>query len=743
MRAHRLPVVALAAAAVYGVSRLAASATPKSMAFDVYNYYVPNLVYAVARLHDGGTGLLWNRFGNCGQPFFGISSTGILYPANAAFLFLSPGHALEAVMAFDFAVAGIGAFFLCRELGCGRAASLCGALAFQFGNATIDLMTWGPQMGGPYVWLPASMLFTERLVRAPRWRDAVALGATLALALLPGFPQAVLFNYQLIALRVAWVLVTRESARPVVGSAAVAGGLVLAPLFAAVALFPGVEQARLSVRNGPLSLEEMNQAVSLSLDFLRKQVSGRWEIFNPILLVPWVIAFPALLRPARARATLFYLCAGLVYADLALGMDGALFPWYRTLPLGAIFREPARFVWMPAFCLTVLAGLGADALLWPKPRAAGVVLRLALAGVGLWLFLLLSPLGAPEKILIGAIAGGTIAAALGWRRLGAGAVVLAVFVDVVVLPHAPFRRLLADPDVLGTHADLFATLRGRMSPQDRVYVVPDDRSAALGQKTPALFGVPSLHDYEPQPSRRYAEFFVRMRGGRPMQSLNDFYYPLAYGAPGFNRGMLALAGVRYVVTDTTPVNVSGIVSPADHPVARDATARAYEIGERTPRAVWVPGIAVVPNSQLLLERLAQRPADAARRPLVEAAPRSGFVGQDLVAAPREVTFERDDPEHVRLRVRAPARGFVLVSDQESPGWHATVDGSPAEIVRANYLFRVVEVPAGESVVEFRYAPRSVPVGAAVSLFAIGGVGAALYRARRTPRRAIEPAARAA
>jgi len=56
-----------------------------------------------------------------------------------------------------------------------------------------------------------------------------------------------------------------------------------------------------------------------------------------------------------------------------------------------------------------------------------------------------------------------------------------------------------------------------------------------------------------------------------------------------------------------------------------------------------------------------------------------------------------------------------------------VNGAPAPILRANYLFRLVEVPAGESTVEFRYTPASVRVGAAISaatllvLAVVGGV----------------------
>ena len=41
-----------------------------------------------------------------------------------------------------------------------------------------------------------------------------------------------------------------------------------------------------------------------------------------------------------------------------------------------------------------------------------------------------------------------------------------------------------------------------------------------------------------------------------------------------------------------------------------------------------------------------------------------------------------------------------------PGWIAEIDGKPAPVLRADVLFRGVEVPPGEHRVVFRYAPFS-------------------------------------
>ena len=90
-----------------------------------------------------------------------------------------------------------------------------------------------------------------------------------------------------------------------------------------------------------------------------------------------------------------------------------------------------------------------------------------------------------------------------------------------------------------------------------------------------------------------------------------------------------------------------------------------------------------------------------------------------------VTIEGDDAEQVRLRVRAESAGFVVLTDQDYPGWSVTVNGAPAPLLAANHAFRAVPVPGGESTVVWTYRPLTLWLGAAVSLTAFGVVIALL------------------
>jgi hypothetical protein len=75
-------------------------------------------------------------------------------------------------------------------------------------------------------------------------------------------------------------------------------------------------------------------------------------------------------------------------------------------------------------------------------------------------------------------------------------------------------------------------------------------------------------------------------------------------------------------------------------------------------------------------------------------------------------------DRARLEVELSSSGSAVLVDSYDPGWRATVDGAPAEVLRANVAFRAVPVPAGRHVVELVYRPPSVRIGIAVMAGAI-------------------------
>jgi hypothetical protein len=94
-----------------------------------------------------------------------------------------------------------------------------------------------------------------------------------------------------------------------------------------------------------------------------------------------------------------------------------------------------------------------------------------------------------------------------------------------------------------------------------------------------------------------------------------------------------------------------------------------------------------------------------------------------LTSPSPAVAERVDIAHysahrVTVRVHLEAPGLLVLGDTYYPHWTATVDGEPARVHRANYLFRAVPVPAGTHVVEFVYRPRHFYAALGVSALAM-------------------------
>jgi uncharacterized membrane protein YfhO len=59
-------------------------------------------------------------------------------------------------------------------------------------------------------------------------------------------------------------------------------------------------------------------------------------------------------------------------------------------------------------------------------------------------------------------------------------------------------------------------------------------------------------------------------------------------------------------------------------------------------------------------------------------------------------------------------GYLVLADTYYPSWKAFVDGQPWPVLRANYAFRAVALPAGYHRVIFRYEPVSFRLGLSLS-----------------------------
>lgn len=96
-----------------------------------------------------------------------------------------------------------------------------------------------------------------------------------------------------------------------------------------------------------------------------------------------------------------------------------------------------------------------------------------------------------------------------------------------------------------------------------------------------------------------------------------------------------------------------------------------------------------------------------------------------VRANPSATIVRYEPDEVEVNAVSPAPALLVLFDSYYPGWKATVNAAPAPILRADYNFRAVPVPAGTSRVLFEFKPWSFRLGLMLAAAALAVLAAAV------------------
>jgi hypothetical protein len=162
---------------------------------------------------------------------------------------------------------------------------------------------------------------------------------------------------------------------------------------------------------------------------------------------------------------------------------------------------------------------------------------------------------------------------------------------------------------------------------------------------------------------------------------------------------------------------------------------------RSPRSrvALVSSYTVVGEEEALVTARDLPPSIVAVTPAAVPFVRNVITNSSVVLDQPRIDLVTGERMVVRTNARYPA--LLVVADLDYPGWKATIDGSPAPVLRANGLVRAVPVPEGAHSVTLTFAPDSFFTGlrrtlvslAIAALVALLALPAAWRRRRRQVR----------
>jgi hypothetical protein len=476
------------------------------------------------------------------------------------------------------------------------------------------------------------------------------------------------------------------------------GALLAAPLAG-----PLLEFTRLSTRSQMVSVDILTYSLPFGrvLGLIFPDFNGFHEYMLYAGQVTFLLGLLAVTVGLRQKIVRFWLAAFLLSLGLALGANLPPLQALATLPLFDLLRVPSRMLFISGISLLALAAYAVQAMLEglsaPQLRKARLALtayvgfQLVLC-VGVWAlggrlpanFAWGAGFALLAAIWIGVYLAGRLPA--GWWVVGLGVICLLDWggMDRTLFWPRPAEEVLAEGRPL---AQYLAAQSGEF----RVY----SPSYSLPQQTAATYGLQLADGVDPLQLKTYVQFMERA-SGVPASGYSVTLPAFSTGDPtSDNAGyhpdprQLGLLNVRYVAAEFD------LPAPGLELEQQFGSTRLYRNREVLPRA-WVQ-------------------------------PENSILGESV----QLVELLNWNSDQISLRAAGP--GLLVLSEVLYPGWHARIDGKPAQIEAVAGLLRGLRLEVGEHEVEFGFYPDSLYLGVGLSLLALLVLGSGLFYQRKRGR----------
>jgi hypothetical protein len=708
--------------------------------WDAKAHFQPQFAFLAHALHSGQSPF-WTPNVFAGMPQIADPQSLIFSPffLIAAALVPEPSFILED--AIVFAMLAMGALALIayfRDRGWSAAGALLAAFAFAYGGSA----AWRIQHTGQimsFSWLPVTLWLLARALDRRSAAYGAAAGAVAAFMVL-GRDQIAFLGVLTLAAYALYRVATDDAPvttalAPLLSGALVGAAIIAVPLAFTLELAAHSNRPEIDLdgaHKGSLPPASFLTLLSANIFGTDGPLAAFWgppvgepdlylarnmtDVYaGALTLVAVIAAFGR--RFFADREARFFAVALVAFALYALGRYTPAFALFYHIPGVDLWRRPADATFLFGFALAILAGYGLTLIERgeARPRAGALIATM------IGLFALAAFYAAHKEhfaqattpLALGvALTGAAVALLLAVSRgrlSGASLIgaVAALMTTDLAISNGPNESTALPPeqfDVLraGSSDPVIAFLKERLKED----AAPDRRDrvelAAIDFHWPNATLVHGLdHDLGYNPIRLKVLEDATGAGDHlalPEQREFTKLYP-AYHSP-----LSDMLGLRYVATGVPIEKIDSHYRPGDlSELTQIGKVHVYENKSAFPRVMVVT--CAVHVSFADLEKSGEWPeADYRETVLLEEPPichsRKGLPPD--AASARILSYSNTE---VDVEAHAPpGGGWLVLNDVWHPWWFASLDGEPAEILRANVIFRAVPIPEGRHEIHFVFQP---------------------------------------
>jgi len=670
---------------------------------------------------------LWDPYVGSGAPLLANMASAPLSPMRLIVASVEKPAFWDFYFLLRLFLAALFTYLFAREVGIGFTGSLVAGIAFGLSGHFIFYISMADL--DAQIWLPALLLATHKLAEKPTYRKFAITAVLIALIILAGMPESAFFIFLLATLYLLfclWNLAPAEQReklwwrRPLIGfvAAGVVGLLISLPQ-----VLPFLEYLRTAFnpRAPGVGMHYISAVTAPSL-LMRRHLHDTWKGVDSFHILPYIGSVCCLLalatmcrKGARPRWTWFFVGFAIFYLLKAFGIPPV--QWVGRLPLFSMSLFPKHAFPEFSLCVALLAGMGADDVLknevnYSRFLFASIVVALTVVGFAAYYWnepvrsVRLQDL--TETCLIFGVAFGLVWLLGTAARRGAPSRMIAI--TLVLLPAAELAGFM--PRNRTERYDAFTKppfvdfLRG-----DRQLYRTFSLDNVLVPNTNAAYEIDDIRSLDPLQVSRYIDFLRADFSA----SIYDRFDASEVSREIIRSPLLDLMNVKYILANPE-LPVHGFISDKFE-LVYDREVRIYRNKDALPRAFVVGHAEVLPDKNRILAKLTEPEFDAKENVLLEENVTNNAAIASAASSP--VTFERYEPNYVRLQAELTRPGWLVLTDTYYPGWKVLIDGRAGRILPADYIFRAVPLESGSHLVEFVYRPASFVWGVAISMLTIG------------------------